>query len=169
MQISKQFEKGMSFDDFIKTEDEESYKEKGLEILDSIDFTEEYIKKIESIDEKINILVYGEVWCVECMISIPAIEKMREYNKNISVSIFNKEVKIESGMELEERVKLPTFIVYDKEFNRLGVLKQFPKKLKEIIDSGNESNILVHIRKYRKGEYVQEVVKDILDIINRRD
>lgn len=168
MQISKLFKAGMSFNQFIET-DEESYRENILETLANISFEEEYIEQIKNIDKEINILIYGEIWCVECIISIPVIEKMREYNENISISILNKEAKIEHGVELEERVKLPTFIVYDKEFNKLGVLKQFPNKLKEIIDSGNESNILVHIRKYRKGEYAQETLKDILDIINRRD
>ncbi len=168
MQISSQFLKGMSFDEFMKTEDDESYRQKGLETLESINFSKENIEAIESINEKINILIYGEVWCSECMINIPVIEKMRQYNENISISIFNKEAKLELGIELEERAKLPTFIVYDSEFNKLGVLRQFPNKLKKIIDSGNESNILVHIRKYRKGEYKEETLKDMLDIINRR-
>ena len=168
MQLGKLFDQGMSFDEFIKTEDDESYRKKGLEILESIDFAEEYIDKIKNIDEEINILIYGEIWCADCMINIPVIEKMREYNDNIRLSIFNKEKKIESGMKLEERVKLPTFIVYDKDFNELGDFKEFPRKLKRVIDNGNESNTLVNIRKYRKGDYVEETLSDILDIINRR-
>lgn len=168
MQISKQFDNGMSFDEFIKTEDDESYRESGLEIFESISFDEEYIKEIKSIKEQINILVYAEVWCGDCMINIPVIEKMRSYNDNIKISIFNKDRKIKSGIKLEEHVKLPTFIVYDKNFNELGTFKEFPKKLKKIIESGNESNFLVNIRKYRKGNYAEETLKDILNIISRR-
>ncbi len=168
MQMSELFENGMSFDEFLKTEDDESYREKGLEILQSIDFDEEYIKEIESINEETNILIYGEIWCADCMINIPVAEKMGQYNKSIRVSIVNKERKIENNMKLEEHIRLPTFIVYDKDFNELGTFTEFPKKLKEIMESGNESNSLVNIRKYRKGEFTQETLKDILDIINRR-
>lgn len=167
MQISNLFENGMSFDQFIKT-DEESYREKSLEVLESINFEEESIEKIKSIDEKINILICGEIWCADCMINIPVIEKMRTYNENINISIVSKDQIRESDIKIESHIKLPTFIVYDKDFNELGFFTEHPRKIKEIIESGNESNFLVTIRKYRKGEYTGETLKDILNIINRR-
>ncbi len=167
MQISNLFESGMSFDQFIKTDDE-SYREKSLEVLETINFEEKDIEKIKSIDETINILICGEIWCADCMINIPVIEKMRMYNENINISILSKEQIEESDIKLEGRIKSPTFIVYDKDFNELGFFIEHPKKIKEIIESGNESNFLVNIRKYRKGEYTGETLKDILDIINRR-
>lgn len=168
MQMSKLFENGMSFDEFLQTEDDESYREKGLEILESIDFDEQYIKEIENISEEVNILIYGEIWCADCMINIPVAEKMRQLNNNIKVSIVNKEIKIENNVKLEEHIRLPTFIVYDKDFNELGTFKEYPRKLKEIMESGNESNSLVNIRKYRKGAFINETLKDILYLINRR-
>ena len=167
MPISNLFENGMSFDQFIKTDDE-AYREKSLEVLESIEFEEKYIDKIKSIDETINILVCGEIWCADCMINIPVIEKMRKYNENIKLSIVSKEQIKESDVKLESHIKLPTFIVYDKDFNELGLFTEHPKKIKEIIESGNESNFLVNIRKYRKGEYTGETLKDMLSIINRR-
>lgn len=168
MQMSELFENGMSFDEFLQTEDDESYREKGLEILESINFDEEYIKEINSINEEVNILIYGEIWCADCMINIPVVEKMKQYNNKVKMSIVNKEIKIENNVKLEEHIRLPTFIVYDKDFNELGTFKEFPRKLKEIMESGNESNSLVNIRKYRKGDFTQETLKDILHLINRR-
>lgn len=167
MQLSNLFESGMSFDEFIKT-DEESYREKSLEVLDSISFEEEFIEKIKSIDEEINILICGEIWCADCMINIPVIEKMRTYNDNINISIVSKDQIRESDIKIESHIKLPTFIVYDKDFTELGFFTEHPRKIKDIIESGNESNFLVTIRKYRKGEYAGETLKDILNIINRR-
>lgn len=166
MQISDLFESGMSFDQFIST-DEESYREKSLKTLESIDFEKEYIEKIKSIDKNINILVCGEIWCADCMLNIPVVEKMRKYNDKIKVSIVNKDMILESNLNLEKQMKLPTFIIYDEEFNELGIFTEYPKKIKEIIEDGNESNFLVNIRKYRKGGYAQETLKDILEIIDR--
>ena len=122
MQISNLFENGMSFDEFIKT-DEESYREKSLEVLESINFEEESIEKIKSIDEKINILICGEIWCADCMINIPVIEKMRTYNENINISIVSKDQIRESDIKIESHIKLPTFIVYDEDFNELAITK----------------------------------------------
>lgn len=168
MQADTYFKAGMSFDEFMQTESDESYREKGIEILQSIEFEEKYIKQIANIREEINIIIYGEVWCPDCMINIPVIEKMRTYNDNINLSIFDKQRKIENNIEIEQHISLPTFIVCDKDFQELGVFTEFPSKLKEIIENGNESNVLVNIRKYRKGDYAQETLKDILDMINRR-
>lgn len=168
MQISELFKEGISFDEFIKTEDE-SYKEKTLAVLDSIEFDQEYIERIENIDRDINILISGELWCADCLINIPVIEKMKRYNDRIHLSIVTKEAIIESKIKGDTHIKLPSFIVYDENFNELGIFIEHPKKIKEIIEGGNESNFLVQIRKYRKGEYTGETLKDILDIIDRRN
>ncbi len=168
MQISELFKKGISFDDFIKTEDE-SYKEKILDVLASIEFDQEYIERIESIDQDINILISGELWCADCLINIPVIEKMKSYNDKIHLSIVTKEDIIESGIKPDTHIKLPTFIVYDAEFKELGIFIEHPRKIKEIIEGGNESNFLVQIRKYRKGGYASETLKDVLYMIDRRN
>lgn len=168
MQISELFKKGISFDEFIKTEDE-SYKEKILEVLESIEFDQEYIERIEAIDRDINILISGELWCADCLINIPVIEKMKRYNDKIHLSIVTKEEIIESNIKEGTHIKLPTFIVYDSEFNELGMFIEHPRKIKEIIEDGNESNFLVQIRKYRKGDYTGETLKDILYMIDRRN
>ena len=42
-------------------------------------------------------------------------------------------------------------------------------EIKEIIEGGNESNFLVQIRKYRKGGYASETLKDVLYMIDRRN
>lgn len=168
MQMRELFKTGMSFNEFIET-DEESYREKSLEMLENINFKEDYIDQIKKINKDINILICGEIWCADCMINIPVIEKMRKYNNKINISIVDKEMLLVSNFKAEMQIKLPTFIIYDDKFNELGVFTEHPRKIKEIIEDGNESIFLVSIRKYRKGGYTEETLKDVLDIINRRD
>ena len=169
MKTNDLFNSGVSFTEFVNT-DTGSYKEKTLEILDTIEFDEEYIKDIENINTNINILVFGEIWCPDCMINIPVIEKMKQYNGNIDVSIVSKEGNEDFLKKyfVKDHVKIPILIVCDEKFKELGIFTEHPKKIKEIIDQGNESKIIVAMRKYRKGEYAQETLKDILDIIGKK-
>lgn len=166
MDICKLFKSGLTFDAFVST-DTGLYRDKTLEIFNQIVFSEEYIHKIKNINRKINVIICAEMWCSDCMINVPVIEKIRQYNGNINISIVGKEgneayfKKYANG----ESVKIPTFIFYDEKFNEIGSLVQHPKKIKEIISKGNQPNIIVSMRKYKKGEYAQETLKDILEIL----
>ncbi|WIV13081.1 thioredoxin family protein [Proteiniborus sp. MB09-C3] len=160
------FSVGMSFDEFVNT-DTSTYKEKTLEILNSISFEDEYIERIKSIDKVINILVCAEMWCPDCMINVPVLEKMKELNPNINISIVKKDGNegFFSRYTHNGIVKVPTFVFYDENFKELGSFVEHPKKVTEVVSKGNQPNIIVTMRKYRKGEYAQETLKDILEII----
>ncbi len=166
MDIYELFMKGLSFEAFVNT-DTGSYKDKTLEIFNQINFDEEYIDKIKNISNKINIIICAEMWCPDCMINVPVVEKMRQYNNNISIAIVGKEGNEEYFKKYShgESVKIPTFVFYDEDYNEIGSLVEHPKKIKEIIAKGNQPNIIVAMRKYRKGEYAQETLKDILEIM----
>lgn len=160
------FSAGMSFDEFVNT-DTSTYRDKTLEVLNSINFEEEYIEKIRTIDKIINTLVCAEMWCPDCMINVPVLEKMREYNSNIKISIVKKggNEAFFSQYTQNEIVKIPTFVFYNEDFKELGSFVEHPKKVTEIISKGSQPNIIVTMRKYRKGEYAQETLRDILEII----
>ncbi len=160
------FSTGMSFDEFVNT-DTSTYKEKTLEVLNFISFEEEYIERIKSIERIINILVCAEMWCPDCMINVPVLEKIKEHNPNIKISIVKKEGNEAFFGKYTHNgvVKIPTFVFYDENFKELGSFVEHPKKVTEIISKGNQPNIIVAMRKYRKGEYANETLKDILEII----
>jgi hypothetical protein len=160
------YNKGVSFEEFVN-KDKGTYKEKTLEILNTIEFNDELMDKIENINKKINILICAELWCPDCMINVPVVERMRQINPNISLSIVGREGNEEFFKRFSETesVRIPTFVLYDSNFNELGCFVEHPKKLRSIIEKGSQPNIIVAKRKYRKGEYAQETLQDILDII----
>ncbi|RKD33736.1 thioredoxin family protein [Thermohalobacter berrensis] len=166
MDSSALYDTGVSFDEFVNR-DNDTYKEKTLEILNSINFTEEQIEKIKSIDKNIKVLICGEIWCPDCMINIPVVEKMRKYNDKIELSIVPRDGNEEYFIKYApcEKVKIPTFVFYDEDFNELGSFVEHPKKIKDIVSNGNQANIIVAKRKYKKGEYAQETLRDILEIL----
>ncbi|WP_425449355.1 thioredoxin family protein [Dethiothermospora halolimnae] len=166
MEICDLYKSGVTFDEFVNM-DTDTYKEKTLEIFNSIEFDDELTSKIKAIDTKVKILVCGEMWCPDCMINVPVLEKMKGYNDNIDISIVGKEGNEEFFKKYtsDENVRIPTFVIYDNDYNELGSFVEHPKKIKEIMETANQPNRIVAMRKYRKGEYAQDTLRDILEII----
>ncbi|WP_026895677.1 thioredoxin family protein [Clostridiisalibacter paucivorans] len=166
MDIKGLYNSGISFEDFVNR-DSDTYREKTLEIYRNIEFNPSLIDRIKEINKKIKVLICAEIWCPDCMINVPIIEKMRTYNRNIEISIVKRDGNEEffKAYLKTDVVKIPTFIFFDKNCNELGSFVEHPKKIKNIVAFGNQPNIIVAKRKYKKGEYAEETLKDILDII----
>ncbi|MBS4536837.1 thioredoxin family protein [Clostridium sp. D2Q-11] len=166
MSLFEIFNDGISFEEFVNN-DGDTYKEKTIEIYKSIEFSEELINRIKNINKKINILACAEIWCPDCMINVPVLRKMKDYNENIDIAIVPKEgyEEVFKKHSVAGGIRIPTFVIYDEEFNELGSFVEYPKEIKNIVNSGNQPKIIVAKRKYRKGEYAEETLKDILNII----
>ena len=166
MDIKKMFHSGISFEEFVNM-DEDSYKEKTLEVFNSIDFSGEFVERVKSIDKNVKILICAEIWCPDCMINVPVVEKMRNMNNKIEISIVSREGNEEFFKKFNngEKARIPTFIFYDEEFNLLGTFIERPRIVKEVYRTDNQTTIIVTMRKYRKGEYTEETLKDILNTL----
>lgn len=166
MSIVEVFKSGVSFDEFVNN-DGDTYKEKTLEVYNNIKFNEDLIKRIKKVNKKINILACAEIWCPDCMINVPVLKKMKDHNQNINISIVPKEGNedVFKNYAVSGGIRIPTFIIYDENFNELGSFIEYPKEIKNVMNSGNQPKVIVAKRKYRKGEYAEETLKDILNII----
>lgn len=166
MHLSLLFEKGVSFMEFIR-QDKDMYQEKTLEIYHAIEIDEELKKEIQRIHVPIHVLVFAEIWCPDCMINVPILQKMADLNSHFKIGILPKEGN-EKHMERlnpSSKPKIPTFVFLDKDFQPIGVFIEQPKALEEINRRGKKAEILVAKRKYRKGEFSRETIREILDII----
>lgn len=166
MNIIEVFNNGISFENFVNN-DADTYREKTLEVYENIDFNEGLISRLKNINKKINILVCAEIWCPDCMINVPVLKKMKDYNDNINISIVAKEDNEEVFKKhaVAGGIRIPTFVIYDEKFNELGSFIEYPKEIKNIVNSGNQPKVIIAKRKYRKGEYAEETLKDILNVI----
>ncbi|HZK57771.1 MAG TPA: thioredoxin family protein, partial [Clostridia bacterium] len=64
--------------------------------------------------------------------------------------------------------KIPTFIILNDKFEEIGAFIENPKALSDIVSNGNQVEVVVAKRKYQKGEYVNETIKEMVNIIKRR-
>ncbi len=166
MKIEELFNSGIAFKDFID-EGDSSSKEKTIKIYDDIQFDEELIHRIKSIDEKIKALVLAEIWCPDCMVNVPVLQKIRDINDNFSFSIIKREGNEEyfKKYSVEDKVKIPTFIFLNNSFKEIGYFVERPSIVKNIYDNNNQAEVIVATRKYRNGEYIGETAEDILNIL----
>lgn len=166
MNIVDLFQKGQSFSEFVD-QDKDTYKEKTLELYEKISVSEELIKKIKGIKKIINVLVFAEIWCPDCMINVPVLQKITEINPNIKMSIVSREGN-EAYMDsykFNGKPKIPTFVFLNETYEELGTFIEQPQIVKDVELKGKQVEIIVAKRKYRKGEFYLETMEEIMDII----
>lgn len=163
MDIRELYTKGINFEEFISIDDE-IYKEKALRIYNDIEIDDDLLNKIKSIDKKVNVLVFAEIWCPDCVINVPALKKICDINPNIEMKIVPREgnEKYLENYKVNGKAKIPTFLFMDNDFNVLGTFIETPEIVRKIVLKGNQVDIIVAKRKYRKGEFTKETIKDML-------
>lgn len=168
MNLKEMFCKGVDFQEFI-SQDNDTNGQTVVDIYNSIRLDDDLIKSIKSIDKKINILGFAEIWCPDCIINVPAINKAIENNSNFDLKIVPREGN-ETCMEkykLDGKIRIPTFVVLDDNFNELGVFVETPMTFKKVIKNSNEPEMIVAKRKYKKGDYILDTIEEVLQIINK--
>ncbi len=166
MDITKIYNRGISFEEFM-SQDDGAYIDKILDIYNNIEVNDDLLGKINSIHKKINVLVFAEIWCPDCVINIPALKKICDLNKAIDMKIVSREGNEEylNEYKVDGKTKTPTFIFLDEDFKALGTFIEIPQILKKVVKNGSQVDIIVAKRKYSKGEFTKETIKDILKII----
>ncbi|MDR5658363.1 thioredoxin family protein [Serpentinicella sp. ANB-PHB4] len=158
--------KGVQFQTFLE-EDLNSNKEKTLGIYNNFTIDQNLKKAISDISKEINVLAFAEIWCPDCRINVPALQILRNTNRNFDFRILPRE-GYEIHMQKYEykgKPRIPTFIIMDKDFNELGVFVERPSLVKERLTNGSESDIEITKRKYKNGEYLKNTIEEILSII----
>ncbi|WP_245984626.1 thioredoxin family protein [Biomaibacter acetigenes] len=170
MDVQEMFEKGVIYSDFLKGADEKSYL-KLHEIYNNLHFSEDIKGRIKSIGREINVLIFAETWCPDCVVSVPALVKMAEENKNIKYAILPREGH-EDFLEkyrYEGKPRIPTFVFYDENFSELGSFVEIPQKIKIIYEKGYQPDIIVARREYRQGKYYNMIAEEFLKIIRENN
>ncbi|MBU3188656.1 thioredoxin family protein [Clostridium bowmanii] len=124
--------------------------------------TKDSLKKLTSV---INVAIFSEGYCPDCIVTLPFIKRMAEENKNINLFCFPK-----SGYEnfLEEytgQSRIPTIITFDSEMNPKGAYIEFPKKLLEMMTSLKIEEKKDLVNDYRQGKYNHLIEDELLNII----
>lgn len=162
------YNKGVAFDEFILS-DGSSQKQAMQDFVAGTKLDENISDLIISIDKKIKIIVFGEVWCPDCVINISALEIINKVNSDIEFKVLPREgheAFIKEQIN-SEKAYIPTFIIMDEEYNKLGVFIERPEVIKELEDSGDQVKRIVMMKAYRKGDHIIDTIQDVVKIATR--
>ena len=128
-----------------------------------VDFDGDLEKRIAEISDRINFLCVGEMWCPDCQLNMTVIKKMCEVNPKFEMSVITMgrgQKFLSESLELEE-VKIPTVVILDEDFNKLGVFLERPESVKT---SENFEDIKFD---YLKGKYLGDTARELVKIIEK--
>lgn len=160
---------GCSFEEFIN-QDKDINRDKTVEIYEAIELDNKLIDRVKAVENIFYILVFAEIWCPDCMINVPALQKINDINPNIAISILPRDGYEEylSPYKIGGKVKIPTFLILNEKFDIIGTFIETPKAVKDVVDRGNQVEIIIAKRKYRKGEYVKDTIEEILKYLENK-
>ncbi|HHV73816.1 thioredoxin family protein [Thermoanaerobacterium sp. R66] len=162
MDIKKLFDSGISFDEFINSEDNkkpEIFKNRFETV--NIDRS---IKNIKNGSRVSNVLAFAESWCPDCQVSVPIMAKICAI-LGVNFRILKRKGHEEDMMTLckDKEAKIPTFAFLDSDFNVLDIWIERPKIIKELVAKGDSSFRIGYVN----GEYDKEIVDELLEKISR--
>ena len=162
MTFKELFQTGQNFEDYIKIGSEEE-KEKTLANYSKIDLPMDLIDEIKDTKDKIYILASGEMWCPDCQLNITVVRKLAKINSNIKLSIINLETGkkyLQPLLDLKE-LKIPTMVILDKDFEKLGLFLEQPKNFKKL--EKNDENRL----HYLNGDFLIDTARELISAIKK--
>jgi thiol-disulfide isomerase/thioredoxin len=87
------------------------------------------IDRLENIDQKFHLIVFSAEWCGDCVAYVPALAKSLAIAKNamIQARVVDSDNYRDMADEMNVR-KLPTIIVFDKNWREIGRFIESPRK-----------------------------------------
>ncbi|SHJ31958.1 thioredoxin family protein [Lutispora thermophila] len=158
------FEKGLSFRSFMFNVDDVN-KKKFMKYYIPMEIADEVKNKITALEEEINILGVVESWCPDCHINLSVLEKMISFNDKITLRLVTRDNVNDELDDYKEdgKIKVPTFIIMDKDFNIRGAFIEKIDKVKNAdIETLEGSKINMQ---YKAGKFINETAEDLLKII----
>lgn len=166
MSFKELFEVGVSFESAVG-EGTNSERARIPKNNSRINFSEDEVENILSIDKKINCLVSGEIWCPDFQINALVLKRFTELNSNIEMKVITlgrgrKYISKHLNIE-KEAFKAPTILFLDENFDLIGSFIERPKK---VLDMGLEKFEEIKVD-YYKGKYIKDTIADFLEILNK--
>jgi len=141
-------------------------KDKVLRRLESCEVRDEHENVIKKMGNTY-VLAFMEIYSPNCMVAAPVLKKMHEINYRIQYSIVSRvgnEVYMRDFVDENGVPPIPTFMIFNEDFKYLGAYVEFPKKIKEKIQTG-ELDHEEAVRNYQFGQFTDEIFEEVLGIM----
>lgn len=159
--------KAFTFEEYLKNSSEEKRKLQ-MEAYEKIHLSKEGSIEVEGIKETINIIVFSESYCPDCVVTLPFVKRIEEKNSNVKMYMMPLKGNEELLMEYIGEKRIPTVMVFNKDMEPMGVYIEMPEKIKLKMGLLSEEDKKEMIKEYRMGKYNNLIEEQLLDIIMGR-
>lgn len=155
---------GLTFEQYLnKNSDEE--KARVLEAYERTELSKEAVDIVKSIDKKVNVVVFSEGYCPDCVVTLPFIKRMENLNDNLKVYLFGMKGNKELLEQYTGTARIPTVMTFTEDMEPKGVYIEVPKVIAEKMAKLPSEKQRELVLEYRQGKFNDLVEKELLEII----
>lgn len=144
----------------------ESQIEKQLSVLSETFLSEKLIEILKNLRSSIKIIAFAEIYCPDCQIIVPYLEKMAKASHRFEYSVIKRQGSEDYLKKISGNTKIPTFILIDKNAEKNKIMIEFPKKIKDKIELSKSNLQDQIIEEYRAGKYRAEIDEELCDLLS---
>jgi hypothetical protein len=156
--------KGIAFEEYME-QSKLKYGDIQLITYNSTNLNSDTKGALQNLNSTVNVAVFSEGYCPDCIVTLPFIKRMAEENKNINLYCFPKTGYEDFLEECTGEARIPTIITFDKEMNPKGAYVEFPKKLLEDMTPLKLEEKKILINDYRQGKYNSIIQEELVYIL----
>lgn len=156
--------KGMNFEQYLD-KNNESQREALLNAFERTELSKDTVDFVKSIKETVNIVIYSEGYCPDCVATLPFIKRMKDINDNINVSIFGLSGNEQLLEEYTGTSRIPTVMFFKENMEPKGVYIEIPKALLEKMVGMPSDRQKELIADYRAGKYNDLIEEELVGIL----
>jgi hypothetical protein len=156
--------KGLTFEQYLNKNSEEE-RNKVLEAYEKTELSKEAVDEIKAISKKINVVVFSEGYCPDCVVTLPFIKRMENLNDNIKVYLFGMKGNKELLEQYTGTARIPTVMTFTEEMEPKGAYIEVPKVIAEKMAKLPSEKQKELVLEYRQGMHNELVERELLEII----
>lgn len=159
VQLHDLYNNGMSFEQYIGSASNED-KEKHLYYLQKMMLTEKEKTFVLDIQADKNLLVFSDLFCPDCRVTLTLLENMKQVNSRIDYKILSRKGHEGIMKQVSGTARIPLIIDFSKDKAQV-LYNEYPLKVQKEMESTPSKEDIIRLE-YRKGFYKAEMIQQLL-------
>ncbi|MGL4656798.1 MAG: thioredoxin family protein [Sarcina sp.] len=123
------------------------------------------LDELKAIDKNINLAIFIENRCGDAQTMVPILKKIAQVNENIKLNFFEADKNEKFLVKKVGEKRIPTIMFLGEDNVVDSVYKEFPIKVRALIEANPDNREFIVKEEFRKGKYNSHIEKDIVDAI----
>jgi thiol-disulfide isomerase/thioredoxin len=156
--------KGLDFTGYLNKNSKEE-RERLENNLDRIKLSKEVYEAAKEIKENVNVVVFSEGYCPDCIATLPFIKRLSEANAKIKVFYYGMKGNEKLLEEYTGTSRIPTIMTFTENMEPKGAYIEVPSELSEKMAKLSNDKQKELVTEYRQGRYNDLIEKELIGIL----